>query len=53
MLTEMISLLVDALKKSDEAAQERAYRNLERVGVDRYTAYIVAEEIIMGNETEV
>jgi len=41
MLMELVMALLTA---GDEKEKEKAYRNLERVGVDRITADIMAAE---------
>ena len=45
MLYELIMLLLTA---GDAEEKEKAYRKLERVGVDRRTADVMAEEYYKG-----
>lgn len=46
MLSDLIDELIMAAKSRDKKRVERAYRNLEKVGVDRMTARIMANEVI-------
>lgn len=48
MLTDLLRNLADAKTKSEK---ETAYRNLERVGMDRYTANAMLN--ILGKERSV
>lgn len=49
MLMDLVMALVEATEPKDK---ERAYRNLERVGVDRRTADVMAAEFYGGKEEE-
>ena len=44
----LYDLLIDLICASTPQDKERAYRNLERVGVDRATANILAADIKAG-----
>lgn len=50
MLMELVMDLVEAVDPQDK---ERAYRRLERVGVDRATADIMAAEFYKDQEVKV
>ena len=50
MLMDLILLLLEA---STEKEKERAYRNLEKVGVDRRTADMMAAEFYKGGNQDV
>ena len=43
MLSDLIAALITA---NTEEETETAYRNLEKVGVDRYTALLLAREML-------
>jgi len=44
-LTMLSDLIMDLLTAGDEKEKERAYRKLEKVGVDRITANVIAAEL--------
>ncbi len=41
MLTDLIDAVIEAAENGTDAELERAYRNLEKVGVDRITAGVM------------
>ena len=45
-LEDALNDLIDAYSKKDQKAIEKAYRFLEKVGMDRYTARIAASDLL-------
>lgn len=46
MLYDLVIALANAKAADDKKAIEKAYRNLERVGMDRRSADVVAKQFI-------
>lgn len=46
MLSKTIQELIEAIKQHDDQKKERILKTLERSGMDRYSAMIVAKEMM-------
>lgn len=46
MLSEYFDRLIEAIRDQDEKKQERIYRSLEKHGMDRRTAKLVALDLM-------
>ncbi len=47
MLSDLIDALVDAVNRESKKDMEKAYRDLEKVGVDKMTASLLAIERVL------